>query len=169
MQVRQATMMDADPIAAICHRQFQIAHKEALAPDDLVYYVDKTFNKAAIEADLSNPETIHFVATGDNEILGCINIGKVHLQQASHIESAMEITCLYIKPEYIGKGVAYALMEKVKALAISNQKESLWLHVYKGNEKAIQFYEKCGFNIAGEQEFPVRESCPVGWVMMCKL
>ncbi len=170
MQVRQATVKDAGPIATICHSQFQVAHKEGIKPDDLLYYVDKTFNKAAVEADLSNTENIHFVATeNDEEILGCINTGKVHLPQASHIESAMEITRLYIKPGYIGKGIASALMEKVISLARSKQKESLWLHVYKGNEDAIKFYNKWGFNIVGELNFPVRKSCPVGWVMMCKL
>ena len=169
MQVRQATTKDAGSIATICHSQFQIAHKNALAPDDLLYYVDKTFNEAAVEADLSNAENIHFVAVENNEILGCINLGKVYLNQALHIKSAMEITRLYIKPEFIGKGVASALMEKVKTLARSKQKESLWLHVYKGNDEAINFYKKCGFEIVGEQIFPVRQSCPVGWVMMCKL
>ena len=170
MKVRQATVKDAGPIAAICHSQFQVAHKGGMAPDDLLYYVDKTFSKAAVEIDLSNNENIHFVATGDGEdILGCINLGKVHLPQASHIESAMEITRLYIKPEYIGKGVAAALMEEVITLARSKQKESLWLHVYKGNEDAIKFYNKWGFKIVGELNFPVRKSCPVGWVMMCKL
>ena len=170
MQVRQATMKDADPIAAICHSQFQVAHKKALAPDDLLFYVDKTFNKAAIEADLSNPENIHFVATeNDGEILGCINLGKVYLHQALHIELAMEITRLYIKPSCIGKGVASALMENVKSLARSKNIKTLWLHVYKGNEDAIKFYKKCGFEIVGEQNFPVRQSCPVGWVMRCEL
>lgn len=170
MQVREATVKDAGPIASICHSQFQVAHKEGMTQDDLLYYVDKTFSKEAVEADLSNAENIHFVATGDNQdILGCINIGKVHLPQASHIESAMEITRLYIKPEYIGKGIASALMEKVKTLARAKQKESMWLHVYKGNEEAIKFYNKWGFNIVGELNFPVRKSCPVGWVMMCKL
>ncbi|MBA2499822.1 MAG: GNAT family N-acetyltransferase [Chitinophagaceae bacterium] len=170
MKIRQASVKDAGPIATICHSQFHIAHKVGIAPDDLLYYVDKTFSKAAVEADLSNTENIHFVAIGnDEDIVGCINIGKVHLPQASHMESAMEITRLYIKPEYIGKGVASALMEKVKTLARSKQKESLWLHVYKGNEVAIKFYNKCRFNIVGELNFPVRQSCPVGWVMMCKL
>ena len=170
MQVRQATTMDAGPIAVICHSQFQVAHKEGMTPDDLLYYVDKTFSTDAVEADLSNKENIHFVATDDDgEIIGCINLGKVHLPQASHIEDAMEITRLYIKPAYIGKGVASALMEKVKTLARTKQKESLWLHVYKKNEDAIKFYKKLGFNIVGELNFPVRKSCPVGWVMMCKL
>lgn len=170
MQVRQATMKDAGPIAILCHTQFQVAHKDGIAPDDLLYYVDKTFSKAAVEADLSKTENIHFVATENGEdILGCINLGKVHLPQASHMESAIEITRLYIKPEFIGKGVASVLMEKVKTLAQLKQKESLWLHVYKGNEDAIKFYNKWGFNIVGELNFPVRQSCPVGWVMMCKL
>lgn len=170
MQIRQAIEQDAASIAAICHTQFQVAHKEGISPDDLQFYVDKTFSKAAVDADLADKETTHFVATDEAEtILGCINVGKVHLPQASHIDTAMEITRLYIQPAYIGKGVASALMDKVKALARSKQKESLWLHVYKGNADAINFYKKWGFHIVGELNFPVRTSCPVGWVMMCKL
>ncbi len=74
MKIRQASVKDAGPIATICHSQFHIAHKVGIAPDDLLYYVDKTFSKAAVEADLSNTENIHFVAIGnDEDIVGCIN------------------------------------------------------------------------------------------------
>lgn len=164
--IRNATLEDAGWIASICHQQFQVAHKGGILPEDLIYYVDKTFHIAAVEDDIRIADNRYLLAVSPGgQPLGCVKMGPVNLPQAAHLDDALEITRFYVLPEMIGTHVAKALMEGIFDNAATMQITSLWLHVYKKNHRAIRFYEKAGFVIVGEQDFPVRNSCPVGWVM----
>ncbi|HEY9362086.1 MAG TPA: GNAT family N-acetyltransferase [Chitinophagaceae bacterium] len=170
MKIRNATTDDAAWIADLCHRQFQVAHKGGIRPDDLLYYVDKIFNAAEVFDDIGIEGNYYLVAVSDNEEpLGCLKLGPADLFAALHVPGAIEITRLYLEPGSIGKGIGHGLMKAAFLLSKSIDKTSVWLHVYKENYQAIKFYEKCGFEKAGEQDFPVRQSCPVGWVMKCEI
>ncbi len=52
---------------------------------------------------------------------------------------------LSIDPDYRGKGVSNKLMELHKEIAIENNCEQLFLEVIVGNDRAINFYKKLGY------------------------
>jgi len=56
------------------------------------------------------------------------------------------ICVLFVEPEMQRKGVGRALLEHAKIL-----KGKLSLKVYRKNENAFRFYEKCGFIAFGEE------------------
>jgi putative acetyltransferase len=56
------------------------------------------------------------------------------------------ICVLFVEPEMQRKGVGRALLEHAKIL-----KGKLSLKVYRKNENAFRFYEKCGFIAVGEE------------------
>lgn len=166
MLIRRADANDSKWITAICHQQFQVAHKGGMWPEDLLYYVDETFNEPTVKKDIEKPGNYYLVAVSENsEGVGCIKLGPVDLHLAAGVEDAIEISRVYLNPAIVGTGIGKSLMNKAIELALSLGKKSIWLHVYKENKQAILFYEKCGFVIVGDQDFPVRNSCPVGWVM----
>lgn len=68
-------------------------------------------------------------------------------QIAGFISLVGEHVCaLFVAPEMQSRGVGKALLEYAKTL-----KGRLSLKVYKENEHAFRFYEKCGFVAAGEE------------------
>lgn len=167
MHTRIATPADAAWIAALCYRQFQEAHREALQPDDLVYAVDNMFSPAEVTADMQQKEHYYFAVTDDNgNPLGCVKLGPPELDLAREVNGAIELTRFYVQPEMIGKNVATLLMKAcIDFVRTHHQYSSIWLHVYEGNVRARRFYEKAGFNIEGTQLYPVRNSVPTGIVM----
>ena len=168
--VRKAILSDAEWIAELCHQQFQVAHDGGLSPEDMKYYVDKTFTPAEVQKDMSFLGNHYLVIeTEEGELLGCVKIGPVNLDLAKSEQEAIELTRLYLQPSSIGKGIGSILMEETLTLAKELEYISMWLHVYQKNKQAIIFYEKWGFMKMGTQDFPVRTSCPVGWVMKCDL
>lgn len=170
IQVRRGILADAVWIAALCHKQFQFAHDGGLTPEDMLYYVDKTFTSDQVKKDMSFLGNHYLVIETDKgESLGCIKLGPVHLKMAKSIEGAIELTRLYLVPAAIGKGIGSILLKEGLTLAQELEYTSMWLHVYQKNPQAIAFYEKWGFEKVGIQDFPVRNSCPVGWVMKCEL
>lgn len=56
------------------------------------------------------------------------------------------ICALFVKPGMQGKGIGTALIKHAKAL-----KGNLSLKVYRENENALHFYEKCGFVPVAEE------------------
>jgi putative acetyltransferase len=57
---------------------------------------------------------------------------------------------IVVAPEQWGSGVALALLEEAKHLS----PRGVDLHVNKDNDRAIRFYEKHGFEYAGEDKNP---------------
>jgi putative acetyltransferase len=53
---------------------------------------------------------------------------------------------IVVAPEVQHHGVGKALIDAAKQIG----REGLYLHVNKDNERALDFYKKCGFVIAGE-------------------
>jgi ribosomal protein S18 acetylase RimI-like enzyme len=51
-----------------------------------------------------------------------------------------------VAPEVQHLGVGKALIDAAKHIA----REGLYLHVNKDNARALEFYQKCGFLVAGE-------------------
>ena len=62
-----------------------------------------------------------------------------------------EIFAIYILSEYYGKGVGLRLMEAGLKKLKDYPKVNLW--VLKGNNRAIRFYEKCGFCPDGNEMY----------------
>jgi ribosomal protein S18 acetylase RimI-like enzyme len=165
VSIKKATISDAHWIATLCHKQFQVAHDGAMLKEDLEYCVDMLFNEASVEEDISDPQNYYFIATTENAKLGCTKISSVQLDLGKYEKHALELTRVYVQPDCIGKGVGSKLMQHVIDHSKQNGITSLWLHVYEKNLSAIEFYLKWGFEKIGEQSYPVRSSCPTGWVM----
>lgn len=59
------------------------------------------------------------------------------------------IGALFISPEHQGKGIGTELINKAKSI-----RKELGVEVYKDNQKAYRFYEKCGFLFLDEKIQP---------------
>ena len=59
-------------------------------------------------------------------------------------EDATEIIAIYLLKEYHGKRLGYELMKRTVSQLADNVPVVLW--VLNGNEKAIRFYKKFGFD-----------------------
>jgi ribosomal protein S18 acetylase RimI-like enzyme len=169
VSIKKATVSDASWIAPLCHKQFQVAHEGAMLPEDLEYCVDMLFNEQSIKEDIEAPDNYYHIAVWGDEKLGCTKTSSVELNMGRNQKNALELTRVYVQPEYIGKGVGSELMRCVIDHSKVNGIQTLWLHVYENNTAAIDFYLKWGFQKMGKQDYPVRNSCPVGWVMRKQL
>jgi putative acetyltransferase len=84
-------------------------------------------------------------AERDGELIGFVTIdAKGYLDQ------------IVVAPETWGSALATALLDEAKRLS----PEQVMLHVNKDNTRAIRFYEKHGFIIAGEEQNP-RSGAPI--------
>lgn len=78
---------------------------------------------------------------------------------------AVEVRRIYVLPAFHGGGVAQALMRQALQIARREGCEWLWLGVSKHNARAMRFYRKHGFEVVGEQLFPVGTDIHEDYIM----
>lgn len=108
-------------------------------------YLDDLTLEKCTKAAYQWPDNI-LVAKEGETVAGFAGYGIV---QAGDPPETGEVFALYVLGEYRGKRVGYALMQAALRALSDYPKVCLW--VLKGNERAIRFYEKCGFQFDGTE------------------
>ena len=78
-------------------------------------------------------------------VVGFADFGRYWLDD---LQDAGEIYAIYVLKEYYGKGIGFALMKKALDALSKYPQTAVW--VLTGNERAIRFYRRCGFEFDGE-------------------
>jgi GNAT superfamily N-acetyltransferase len=86
-----------------------------------------------------------FVAFSDDS-----PIGIAALYRDPGATDAGELLQVWVAPEYRGKGVAFGLMDAVFQWAGENSFRTVTATITKGNTRALKFYRKYGFDLAGD-------------------
>ncbi len=78
-------------------------------------------------------------------VVGFADFGRYWLDD---LRDAGEIYAIYVLKEYYGKGIGFALMKKALDALSKYPQTAVW--ALTGNERAIRFYRRCGFEFDGE-------------------
>ena len=85
-----------------------------------------------------------------------IGFALLHLDHApehSNLVRPVELVRFYVAKEWHGQGIAQRLMSACREEAARRGGRTLWLAVWQSNARAIAFYQKAGFGIAGSVTF----------------
>jgi len=107
-----------------------------------------------IEAEIEDPNNLHYIAYLNGNAIGYL---KINIQtRANHFDpqTTMELERIYIDTTCIQKGIGSQLMEFVLDLAKQYQKRAVVLKAMDSAHKALQFYQKYGFEIVGSFRLP---------------
>jgi ribosomal protein S18 acetylase RimI-like enzyme len=77
----------------------------------------------------------------------------------------MELARLYAETKWIGKGAGKALMEASIKIAKQKGMSVLWLGVWEKNPKAINFYQRFGFEKFSDADFRLGNDIQKDWLM----
>lgn len=165
-QVYRCTTADAPALSRLSAALFPLGCPANTKPEDLNEYIGRELT----------PERFHELLEDDcNAILAVRLSGKLagyalvaHGSAPPHLPSSAgcELCKFYIDAAFHGQGVAHALMKRVLAITSEGCQGTLWLSVFSGNERAISFYKKWGFRIAGSRDFFVGADCQQDYLMM---
>lgn len=87
------------------------------------------------------------IAKDGDHVVGFTGYGKY---RNDDLENTGEVFAIYILAEYYGHGVGYQLMQAALSKLSQYSKVAVW--VLKDNERAIRFYERCGYCFDGREE-----------------
>ena len=133
-------------------------------------FVRQAFSSSTIEGELQKEEMRYFILECELKTAGYVFIKfNSSPENISVITPSLEIKRFYLRKEFYGSGGSQFMMQKIFSLAEENGMKSCWLTVWDLNPRAVRFYEKCGFKIAGTMLFKMGNRIDEDWVMVRNL
>jgi ribosomal protein S18 acetylase RimI-like enzyme len=117
---------------------------------------------------LDDPAIAFFVAEMDATAVGFMALRAAPPPPFVPSRSPLQLWRLYVNPKFHGKGVARSLTGRALIHAHGRDHDVLWLGTEVGNARAIAFYGKCGFVVAGTANLHGNSASP-DLVMTCWL
>lgn len=164
VQIRLAEAGEAELIAEISRETFYDTFAVHNTVADMDKFMAEQFSTAQLVEEFSQTGHTFFLAWVDDLPAGYIFL-KNKSHQALGSVFAMEISRLYVRKSFIGKGIGKLLMQKAIAFAAQEQKEWIWLGVWEHNQTAIDFYTAFGYEKFAEHEFILGDDVQLDWLM----
>ena len=171
VRIASARTADAVELAAVAARTFPLACPPSVALADVTSFIDANLSDARFAEYLADPQRRIFTAGLQGRIIGyAMLIAGVgddpEVQRAVHIRPTAEISKMYVLPAHHGSGVATALMDAALDAAAEWDAGCVWLGVNQKNQRAQQFYKRCGFTVSGTRSFRLGAHTESDYVMV---
>ncbi len=154
-QILPATLADAEALSRLSAAVFPLGCPADTPPEDLATYINREHTPDRYRAVLQDDRFLLLIAKVADTLAALALLVRASAPPEMQTPSAMELRRFYVDSAYHGRGVANELMREVLAAAAGRGDASLWLSAFSENGRAIAFYKRWGFRIAGEHDFIV--------------
>ncbi|WKK77123.1 GNAT family N-acetyltransferase [Marivirga salinae] len=169
LSIRQATFQDIADLQKISKKTFFETYAAGNTEEDMLQYLDVEFATEKLKVELNNKNSKFYFAILMGEIIGYIKINLGESQTESMAGKSLEIQRIYVLKEFQGQKIGKALYQKAAETAKQNELDYLWLGVWEENPKAIQFYEKIGFEAFDKHVFQLGSDAQTDIMMKLQL
>ncbi|MFN3229597.1 MAG: GNAT family N-acetyltransferase [Asticcacaulis sp.] len=159
LHLRRAEPSDAGALALVGAATFLESYAHMIPGADIVRHASVQHGADYYQRHLgADALPIWVLTTPTGALVGYVQLTDPALPVADPAPDDIEIKRIYLLSAFQGHGHGAALMAAALEGAKALGRRRVLLGTYKGNSKAIRFYEKCGFEILGERDFQVGES-----------
>lgn len=171
IQIRVATMADVAAVAAFAARTFSETFGAYNRPEDMAAYMSAAFAPAIEARAIAASNEVVLLAhagepAGDSVLAGYAHLSISNASPSVSRGDPLELKRFYVASEWHGRGIAQALMGRVRECATELGARTLWLGVWEQNLRAIAFYRKVGFRETGTQPFQLGDDVQTDLVMV---
>jgi GNAT superfamily N-acetyltransferase len=153
LRVRAATPGDAGLLATLGERSFRESWAAYNTAADMDAYCEAHFRVEAIREDLLVAAAHYLVADCEGRPAGYLRWIPAPAPPGVAARSPCEVSRVYVERRWHGRGVGPALMAACLRDAAAAGHDVAWLAVWQRAPRAIAFYRKWGFSIAGTAVF----------------
>lgn len=163
--IRRAAVTDAERLAELGAQTFYDTFAVDNTAEDMAAYLSSSFSAALQAAELADADTTFLIAEIDGEAVGYAKLQSNTAPPGVTGSNPIELCRLYVSHTAIGSGVGAALMQACIDESKAEGYKTMWLGVWERNHRAKKFYERWGFQFAGEQNFQLGSDAQTDWVM----
>ncbi|QHT69230.1 GNAT family N-acetyltransferase [Rhodocytophaga rosea] len=168
-QIRTASYQDIDTLTQVGKQAFYETFARHNTESDMQLYLSANFTNEKLKQEFEDNNSHFYVAEHEEEVAGYVKLRTgeepIELKGRKHIE----IERIYVLSQFQGKQIGKELMAASIEMARQKGCEVLWLGVWEHNQKAIQFYQKWGFEIFGSHGFVLGTDQQTDFLMKLEL
>ena len=151
--IEKVNKNEVEQLQSISRQTFAETFSDSNSKENMDKYLNENLSIEKLSEELNN-ENSHFFFIKDGERnIGYLKLNMGPSQTEMKDETALEIERIYVIQEYQGKKVGQQLYEKAIQVAKEKKAQYVWLGVWEENHKAIQFYNKNGFEVFDKHVF----------------
>lgn len=157
--IRRAIAKDAKELAALALQTFVDTYAADNDPSNMQTHCEQYFGETQQHAEIIDTTCAVLLAYADQELVGYALVTQSEapdcIKNLINVETDKTI-CLkrfYVLKNWHGKGIASPLMKAILDISKSWNGQHLWLTMWEYNQRALSYYQKAGFTLAGETEF----------------
>jgi GNAT superfamily N-acetyltransferase len=126
---------------------WQIAYKEILSEEQLLYMIQLFYNHTALENQMLLLNHKFLIIKDSEKELGFASYSIIEKNES-------KLQKLYVLPHLKGKGLGYKLLNEVIKEVRKEKSSNLILNVNRNNE-AVEFYKRNGFEIDSSEDIDI--------------
>jgi diamine N-acetyltransferase len=153
VSIRLGRIDDAAILADLARTTFYDTFAATNDAGDMALHLQRAYGVAQQTAELQDAGIVTLLYEEEGQAIAYAQLRGDHVPECVIGAAPIELWRFYVAAGFHGRGVAQALMERVKAEARAREARTLWLGVWEHNLRARAFYAKCGFADAGKHIF----------------
>jgi ribosomal protein S18 acetylase RimI-like enzyme len=151
----KATENDSTLLADIGRQTFIESHGESAEKADIDSYVHEKYTDAVFREELADPDNIYHLIYYNNRPAGYSKIILNSAHPEIQLQHITKLERLYLLKEFYNLQLGLVLFKFNVELSKSNGQTGMWLFVWKENNRAVNFYQKNGFERIGSYDFKI--------------
>jgi len=167
--IRQLNVNDIDMLQQMSIDTFIDTYAKYNTEENMQLHLQEHFNKEQLLNELNETGNYFFGVFDNNNPAGYTKLRTSENPEELAGKKHIELERIYALKKYQRMGLGYKMIGHCIEFASENNYEVLWLGVWKQNEKAFQFYKRCGFEIFGEHIFTLGSDEQIDWLMKKEL
>jgi len=145
IHIKKVTQNNIDQLQKIGRQTFFETFSAGNTVENMTKYLEERFSIEKLTTELNDKNSEFYFATLDNNVIGYLKLNVGQSQTELQDDKALEIERIYILREFHGKNVGQLLYNRAIQIAKQKNADYIWLGVFEGNPRAINFYKKNGF------------------------
>ena len=158
MEIRPAGPGDAEALSDVAAATFRLACPPTTDEAAIALFIDQNLTVANFAEHLADPNRALLLAEDGGRAVGyaMLVFGDPYDEAVAAVvpeRPAVELSKIYVREDAMGGGLATALMSRCLDVAREGGGAAIWLGTNQGNDRALRFYAKSGFEIVGPRRF----------------
>lgn len=146
--IRQATAPDVPVIRELALATWAPTYSSILSPEQLAYMLEEIYAEDKLTREMQEGQTFLLLLEEDTPL------GFAAYSVKDEAAGLYKLNKIYLLPQSQGKGYGKALLTTVEEEVKRRGGSLLDLNVNRQN-KAKQFYERCGYHIHMQEDIPI--------------
>lgn len=158
ISIRVPEIQDAALLSKIGKKTFVESHGHSASPIDIEKYTSVVYDIDRVKSEILNTAFLYRLIYVQDQLAGYSKIIPDNPVSCIAEEKITKLDRLYLLKEYYNLKLGWKLLDYNIKLAREKGQMGIWLYTWIENKRAIDFYAKAGFVIAGHHDFKISET-----------